>query len=325
MATQSSETHHKAQLALAALIASLVRQIFIAFFDPRRPKESQPKLTAALEAVAVQYGNAAAAAALTYYRLEHAKAGGSGAPKLKMPPAISHAEVAALVEDFINEVQASVNVPSLAPSAPGSTVTVPQSKAVIDAEDALTKEMEQLVYDHGQQALGDAVAVNKSAKGWARIPEPDCCSFCALLAIRGPVFRDDSFEDSNAKFIGPGSAKVHNNCRCGIEPIFGIYEPSAQIRAWTKQYEDSTKKAYGGPAKQKAFRREIENRANGAEYKPKKSGKATFDPTKDVDAGKSKAELQSTLDALETSAKKFDSKAAKARRDELRRKIAARG
>jgi hypothetical protein len=35
------------------------------------------------------------------------------------------------------------------------------------------------------------------------------------------VYKEDSFELSNAMFEGVGSQKVHDNCGCGLRPIYG--------------------------------------------------------------------------------------------------------
>lgn len=60
------------------------------------------------------------------------------------------------------------------------------------------------------------------------------CSFCVMLASRGPVFKGDSFEDSNARFSGWGPEKVHDSCACGLVPIT---EASADRISQWKEYK----------------------------------------------------------------------------------------
>jgi hypothetical protein len=103
----------------------------------------------------------------------------------------------------------------------------------------------RLVQNVGRQTIVDSVAADKKAKGWARVPEPGCCSFCALLATRGAVYK----VQKQADFAS------HNNCRCHAEPVFNAYEPSAQVREWQALYRSSTAGVHGMSNLQNAFRR----------------------------------------------------------------------
>jgi len=60
---------------------------------------------------------------------------------------------------------------------------------------------------------------------FSRIPEPGACSFCLMLATKGPIYYEDSFDGPNARFRGNGTARAHNNCRCTMvgEPYPGAY------------------------------------------------------------------------------------------------------
>lgn len=82
---------------------------------------------------------------------------------------------------------------------------------------------------------------NKSAKqkmmmGWGmsngdpwatryiRVPSAGACSFCLMLATRGPIYYKDSFTHKRANYLGPrrfkqnGEAQTHANCRCVLMP-----------------------------------------------------------------------------------------------------------
>jgi len=61
---------------------------------------------------------------------------------------------------------------------------------------------------------------------FSRIPEPGACSFCLMLATKGPIYYEDSFDGPNARFRGNGTARAHNNCRCTMvgEPFPGAYK-----------------------------------------------------------------------------------------------------
>lgn len=107
---------------------------------------------------------------------------------------------------------------------------VPDSPAL---EKAL---LEEAFSEAGRQASGAAVrqvqnggreqimaATEEDARclGFLRVTDGDPCAFCAMMASRGPVYKDDSFDFSDPRFVGPGTAKAHDNCGCHNEPVYG--------------------------------------------------------------------------------------------------------
>lgn len=79
------------------------------------------------------------------------------------------------------------------------------------ARHALDGEREQIV----EMAKADPRAI-----GYVRITNGKPCYFCAVLASRGPVYEQDSFKESDAMFVGPGTEKVHDHCSCGLRAVF---------------------------------------------------------------------------------------------------------
>lgn len=72
----------------------------------------------------------------------------------------------------------------------------------------------------GRSYLENAVDRDRVALGWYRVTREGACSFCAVLASRGAVYREDSFDESDPRFDGDGDEKVHDHCRCTIAPLF---------------------------------------------------------------------------------------------------------
>lgn len=106
-----------------------------------------------------------------------------------------------------------------------------QNSAVEAAERNLEAGVKKLVLDQGRHTIIDNVHRDPKAHGWARVTETRPCSFCALLATRGAVYRSDR----------TASFKSHDHCACHAEPTFGPYEPPARVREWQQLYRDSTR------------------------------------------------------------------------------------
>lgn len=100
----------------------------------------------------------------------------------------------------------------------------------------------KLVLDQGRDTTIGAVHEDKKATSWARVPEPGCCSFCALLATRGAVYKKDT-----ARF------QAHNNCRCDAMPVFGKYVVPDEVKQWQAVYADLPPRLSGKEARN-AFR-----------------------------------------------------------------------
>jgi len=83
----------------------------------------------------------------------------------------------------------------------------------------------------GQDRVFDLVMADPVATGWARTTKPGCCYFCAMLASRGFVYKEDSFDESDPRFTGPGTAKVHDSCGCGMRPAFSRADPPPERNA----------------------------------------------------------------------------------------------
>lgn len=112
-----------------------------------------------------------------------------------------------------------------------------------------------------EQRMEDVVRSDRSAIGWARTTKPGCCYFCAMLASRGAVYEEDSFEMSNRLFANgaiPSDQKVHDSCGCGLRPVYTREDPMPERQdVYEAIWIDSGAKA-SGPAAVRAFRRAYE-------------------------------------------------------------------
>lgn len=197
-----------------------------------------PRFVQAVTAIMRKYAPAAAELASRYYDSTRESSGAGGSPPAVTIPPISPDAVNQLVVDVV------------------STALDNPSKPPLDALDA---EAEQLVLDHGRQQIIQMSQEDPQAKGWARVVEPGACSFCLMLAMRGPVYKSRTTANFRAHKPKPdGSGGL---CRCHAEATFNHWEPQASVRAAQKIWDQVvTKPGRMGRDARAAFRQAMEGR-----------------------------------------------------------------
>lgn len=117
--------------------------------------------------------------------------------------------------------------------------------------------------DGGRDLIEQASKADPVSIGYVRITRGrDTCYYCAMLASRGPVYKNDSFDESDPRFIGPGNAKVHDHCHCNLAPVYKRNSPILTQSAEAEQvWIDSQNQRKPGEDPIHAFRRVWENRA----------------------------------------------------------------
>lgn len=80
----------------------------------------------------------------------------------------------------------------------------------------------RIALDGGRTTVEKTVKRDPAAVGWYRITDGAPCAFCALVASRGIVYKDEMTAGRTAdrKFIGDGEFKYHNDCGCSAAPAF---------------------------------------------------------------------------------------------------------
>lgn len=215
---------------------------------------------------------ASAALAIEHYMAQRRRAGVTGrfTPIPGDPPELQ--EIAQTVDWAVQPLW-NANVVAAATGQPESEPTDAQPSAAdahAEAQRRLEGAAERMVGNTGTQTIIDNTARDPKARGYARHPEPNACSFCLMLASRGGVYksersagRGDSFAASNRKFKDdlndPSTIKVHDFCHCQPEPFWGRYTPSPEVDAAEKLWVESTH-GLSGNAARIAFRRAVECR-----------------------------------------------------------------
>lgn len=147
-------------------------------------------------------------------------------------------------------------------------VTPTQKRALIaeakqETATAIAASAVRHVQNGGRQTLIDNALRDRTSLGYVRVTKDKPCFFCAMLASRGKVFEEDSFADSDPRFIGPGNVKVHDSCQCTMKPV---YRSDDENMKRAKEFEDlwQTWGAGGGDALTR-FRRGYEHWAKTGE------------------------------------------------------------
>ncbi|MGY1436694.1 VG15 protein [Streptomyces reniochalinae] len=114
-----------------------------------------------------------------------------------------------------------------------------------------------LVLSGGRKVIDDGITRDRRCIGWRRVASGSCCSFCAMLASRGAVYKDQKSALGTRKGNGRGGrgAGVHRACQCRMEPVYSRKSKPTPNEA---RYERMWRESGGDPLE---FRRMVEGRA----------------------------------------------------------------
>lgn len=282
MPASSPEQSRAQHEAIAALALKPLRAIW-SLWNPAAMDSSLPIVRGAVGAVVNHYGAASSALSLQHHKAARADAGVTS--PLDIP------RVGEIPEGFIDQ--------ALTEALAEAESDIQKAIADLDAK------AERLILNQGRKQALNAVNADRFAKGWARVPNPGACSFCLMLAVRsgnGLLYSATrAFSASNARFRGAGAFKVHDNCRCTLEPVFGQYEPPADVREAMRVWDESTKGRTGHDARV-AFRQAVEGRTvTGSTGKGTKSTpKAPTGPAKTPETQRFQLDLLLNLPPAKT-------------------------
>lgn len=230
------DLNHRAQQAqLASRIARLIQGYWLLVEPDRLAETGAPWLRQSIDAIQRgrrESGLLAAAYAEQVHQLQLPRA-----PRLTAPQ-IGDAPIAKLERSltFTGLGYAAVNLAKT--PKPGEPVRVADDEeaARIEREAAMRERRVKFVMDEaiagamkaavkhvvdGARDMTDQMVKSRMALGYFRVTQSESpCGFCLMLASRGPVYEDDSFDESDTRFTGPGNHKVHDGCMCTLRPVF---------------------------------------------------------------------------------------------------------
>lgn len=102
-------------------------------------------------------------------------------------------------------------------------------EAVGAALDAMLGASERHVLNAGRNVVAESTGANRESIGWRRVSDGKPCSFCAMLASRGPAYR--------SRVTALGLTRYHDFCGCSAEEVFGEWNPTSLEMAWIDAYD----------------------------------------------------------------------------------------
>jgi hypothetical protein len=236
-----TQAHTAAQIALQRRVQSDLL-ILWQLLDPADIDGTFPRFFQAASALLAARRSESAGTAAAYYRAFREAEGVNG-------------RLSVVLMDHLATEQAMASLTVTGPVAykvarrGGALPEQAMNKALVQTLGAGSR----LVAQGGRETVLQTVQHDPQAYGVARVTRGGSCSFCAMLASRGPVYKDAT-----------GSFRAHDHCHCGTEIVFDheTYQwPGGQAQhALSALWADTTKGLSGADA-ENAFRRAYERPA----------------------------------------------------------------
>lgn len=243
-----AQAHRRAQVRNALELAVRVRGQFVGL-DPSNAAAGRNFLDAATE-LTLQYNRRAALQSQAFLRaLQPLEASGpSRVVDLADPPPVAAVRRSLAITGPVTLRQ---RLDALRENLDQSgRPTVGTQRSLAAARQSATAAVVGSAIRHAQNGARDTVIEftkgDRRARGYVRVTSGDerVCYFCAMLGGRVGYSRD-SFEFSDSEFEGPGTAKVHDSCRCHLRPVYGKELPD-EVLAYQQHWRDLSGAAIDG-------------------------------------------------------------------------------
>lgn len=241
VATYALEAAAAARAAQLVLRAALLRDVVRLWplLDRKQLAQTFPGWLRAMQLLVTSYHGQSAQAAAVFYRTARAAA-------LQSPTPADLIKLAAAPDPEWMAKAFGFSGPGMMgkdTARPGSALSTTLGTAA------------RIALDGGRATMTGTAHADPAAVGYFRLTDGSPCAFCAMLAGRGVVYKEHSFDASDRKFTGGGADKVHNLCGCTLAPAFSRKQQLPLVNAVARDvYIQSTHSA-DGDQKLVAFRK----------------------------------------------------------------------
>ncbi|GAA2618804.1 hypothetical protein SMC26_40355 [Actinomadura fulvescens] len=206
-----AEQQRQDQAQLRAQVARDVLAVWNGMLDPAEVDASWPGLRDILARLVGDRRAESANMAAEYYLAARnaAQVGGAVAPV-----------VADVVDGGLLRTVLDVTGPAAFKRAVAAGMTPQQARQHTGVQ--LAGAASRLVLDGGRATVHRTVHADDAALGYARVTDANPCPFCAMLAGRGAVYKNEGTagRTTNQRFKGDGEFKFHDHCACIAAPVF---------------------------------------------------------------------------------------------------------
>lgn len=235
VAASLTETHRQAQLVVRAALIDAVVKVWPAF-NPDDLVGSWSLIEPVLIALIAAGGRTSAGLAAAYYDEFRAaeEIAGKAAPILAAPMP---------VEDAVRSLRFVGLVETR------RLVEANRTDAAAVAFTNVSGEVSRQALNQGRDTLVASVDADPRALGWARVTDSKPCSFCRMLAGRGPVYSQRG-----------GHFAAHGHCGCSLEPVYSDEQPwPGRAQEFHDEWYEVTAGRSGADARL-AYRQHVEGR-----------------------------------------------------------------
>jgi len=227
-----TEAHRKAQIAIAARAEIVGRALWSGLDIDDLDRSTPAWLNANVAATRKFYAESAALAA-AYVPEYRAAELGSAAGSIVEP----EFETAVMRNTLL--VAGPVRVKTLIKSGTRS------GSAYSGALMKYSGMMRRQVLSGGRMMIHETTSADRNAVGWRRVTDGDPCTFCAMLASRGPVYGSRSVQGDVLRPLREGGSglRYHGYCGCTAEIIYGEWQPSESEQRYIEEYEKAAQEA----------------------------------------------------------------------------------
>jgi hypothetical protein len=248
---QLADTYRRQQVLLAAALTRDLVRLLRAMFNPADPGPSWAATRMAVAALIRDRRQQSADLAARYY------------PQLRSAAGVHSPFGTAAPIDLADErLMTNIDVAGIGMYQRALKAGALSQQALDRSAVTLSGTASRLALEGGRSVVAETVQSDADAIGWMRVTDGDPCSWCAMLASRGAVYRSAATAGGrkNAEFVGHGQFKFHDHCGCTVAPVWSQDDPRLDHADDLYDQWVQATQGHSGKAAVNAWRRYWENR-----------------------------------------------------------------